>query len=83
MGPPIKKIKVERRSKCINMHRSVILDVDMGIDAAQALMLAASRSDVDILAVTCVGGTVNIEHACNNALRVLKACNREDVSIMF
>ncbi|KAK7469721.1 hypothetical protein BaRGS_00036252 [Batillaria attramentaria] len=79
--PAQKRIKLERKTRSTGQRRAIILDVDMGVDAAQALMLAASRPDVDVLAVTCVGGAVNIEHACNNALRVLKACNREDIPV--
>ena len=76
-----KRLKTERRSKggLTNQRRAVILDVDMSVDCAQGVMLAVTRPDVDILAVTCVSGVVNIEHTCNNTLRILKACNREDV----
>lgn len=81
--PPPKRIKLERRTRSVGQRHAVILDVDMGVDAGQALMLAACRPDVDVMAVTCVSGIVTIEHACNNALRVLKACNREDVSASF
>ncbi|XP_025091505.1 uncharacterized protein LOC112562441 isoform X2 [Pomacea canaliculata] len=79
--PPPKRIKLERRTRSVGQRHAVILDVDMGVDAGQALMLAACRPDVDVMAVTCVSGIVTIEHACNNALRVLKACNREDIPV--
>ena len=46
-------------------------------------MLAVCRSDLIVVAVTCVSGVVSIENACNNALRVLRACSREDVSRLF
>ena len=75
-----KRIKVERKTRSsTNQRRAIILDVDMSVDCVQGVMLAVTRPDVDIQAVTCVSGVVNIEHTCNNALRVLKACNREDV----
>ncbi|KAK7088469.1 hypothetical protein V1264_022387 [Littorina saxatilis] len=80
--PPAKRIKVERKQRnSTNQRRAIILDVDMSVDCVQGVMLAATRSDVDILAITCVSGSVNIEHTCNNALRVLKACNREDIPV--
>ena len=43
-------------------------------------MLAASRPDIELVAISCVAGRVNVLHACENALRVLKACGRDDVS---
>ncbi|XP_076105888.1 nucleoside hydrolase-like [Mytilus galloprovincialis] len=42
-------------------------------------MLALSRSDVDIFAITCVNGNVDIDNVCRNTLRVLKVCDRLDV----
>lgn len=81
-GPAMKKIKLERRSRMVtNQRQAIILDVDMSVDCTQAVMMAVTRPDVDIQAITCVGGVVNIEHTCNNALRVLKTCNREDIPV--
>ena len=79
-----KRCKQERRSFGSTARgRQVIIDGDMGIEAAQALMLAVCRSDLIVVAVTCVSGVVSIENACNNALRVLRVCSREDVSHLF
>uniref|UniRef100_A0A2C9JLM9 Uncharacterized protein n=1 Tax=Biomphalaria glabrata TaxID=6526 RepID=A0A2C9JLM9_BIOGL len=58
----------------------VILDVDTGIDDSHAIMLALAHPNVEILAITCVNGNVNVDLVCQNTLRVLKACDREDVS---
>ena len=37
----------------------LILDVDTGIDDALALLYACASPEVDLLAVTCVGGNVD------------------------
>jgi len=58
-----------------------IIDVDTGVDDAQALMLALSQSNMDILAITCVAGNTDVDQVCINTLKVLKACNRLEVSL--
>ncbi|XP_076453012.1 uncharacterized protein LOC143288424 [Babylonia areolata] len=82
-GPAVKKIKLERKGRVASssQRQAVILDVDMSVDCTQGVMLAVTRPDVDIQAITCVSGAVNIEHTCNNALRVLKTCSREDIPV--
>ncbi|XP_005093687.1 uncharacterized protein LOC101862785 [Aplysia californica] len=62
-------------------RRRMILDVDSSITAAQAIMLAASRPDIELMAINCVAGRVSVLNACENALRVLKACGREDIHV--
>ena len=58
----------------------IIIDVDPGVDDAQALMmLMARRRDVDVLAITCVAGNVELDQACYNALRVMKLLNATQV----
>lgn len=59
----------------------VILDVDTGIDDSHAIMMALAHPNVEVLAITCANGNVNVDLVCANTLRVLKACNREDVSL--
>ncbi|XP_005094986.1 uncharacterized protein C1683.06c [Aplysia californica] len=59
----------------------VILDVDTGIDDSHAIMLALAHPKVEILAITCANGNVNVDLVCENTLRVLKACNREDIPV--
>ena len=49
----------------------VILDVDTGTDDAVALMLAVLHPDVELVAVTCVGGNTPVENVVENTLRVL------------
>lgn len=65
------------------MSRKIIIDVDTGVDDAQAIMLALSRSDIEVLAITCVAGNVhvNIDQVCLNTLKVLKVCKRLDIPV--
>lgn len=60
----------------------VILDCDPGIDDALALFLAAGSSDqLDLLGVTCVAGNRPVEVTTDNACRLLKATDREDIAV--
>lgn len=61
------------------MGAKYIIDVDTGVDDAQALMLVLSRSDIEVLAITCVAGNVGIEQVCLNTLKVLAVCDRTEV----
>lgn len=60
----------------------MIIDCDAGNDDAQAIMLALSRPDIDVIGITCVTGNVRVDQVCLNVLRVLKACDRLDVSVL-
>lgn len=60
--------------------KKLILDLDIGVDDAQALMVALSDPDVQILGITCCFGNTPLENVLKNTLRVLKVCNRLDVS---
>ena len=59
-----------------------MIDVDTGVDDAQAIMLALSSPDIEVMAITCVAGNVVIDKVCRNTLKVLKICGRLDVSII-
>ncbi|CAG5124035.1 unnamed protein product [Candidula unifasciata] len=59
----------------------VILDVDTGIDDSHAIMMALAHPNVEVLAITCANGNVNVDLVCANTLRVLKACGREDIPV--
>lgn len=52
--------------------QKIIIDCDTGVDDAQAIMMALSRPDIDVIGITCVNGNVDIENVCRNTLRVLK-----------
>ncbi|XP_076452481.1 inosine-uridine preferring nucleoside hydrolase-like [Babylonia areolata] len=84
-SPPVldkRRVKQERRSyTTMSRGRQVIIDGDMGVEACQALMLALWRSDLLVVGITCTNGVVNIDRACNNALKVLTVCERDDVPV--
>ena len=48
----------------------LIIDVDMGVDDAQALMMAlCSTSGAQVVAITCVDGNTVVEQVCRNTVR--------------
>jgi inosine-uridine nucleoside N-ribohydrolase len=54
------------------MARKVILDVDPGIDDAMALCLALSNPNLDVVAVTAVGGNVAPAQATRNVQAIIE-----------
>ncbi len=63
------------------MARPVVLDVDTGVDDACALLLAARHPDLDLRAVSCVGGNAALDLVVANTLTVLDAAGRPDVPV--
>lgn len=61
------------------MKKKLLVDVDCGVDDAQAIMLALAAPNVELLGITCVHGNTTVENVCKNTLRVLQACNRLEV----
>lgn len=61
--------------------RKIIIDCDAGIDDAQAILLALSAQDVEVIAITCVAGNTPIDKVCVNVLKVLELCNRTDIPV--
>ncbi|XP_061925774.1 inosine-uridine preferring nucleoside hydrolase isoform X1 [Entelurus aequoreus] len=64
-----------------SMRKKLLVDVDCGVDDAQAIMLALVAPNVDLLGVTCVHGNTTVENVCRNTLRVLQACERLDIPV--
>ncbi|KAM4739552.1 inosine-uridine preferring nucleoside hydrolase isoform 1-T4 [Anableps anableps] len=62
-------------------NKLVIIDTDCGIDDAQAIMMALAASNVEVLAVTCVFGNTTVENVCQNVLRVLSVCERQEIPV--
>jgi inosine-uridine nucleoside N-ribohydrolase len=54
------------------MGRKVILDVDPGIDDAMALCLALSHPELEVVAVTAVGGNVSPTQATRNVQAIIE-----------
>lgn len=63
------------------MPRRLILDCDTGTDDAIAIMLAAARPELDLLAVTAVWGNHAVEHTADNSLRTLDLIGRTDIPV--
>ena len=63
------------------MTQKIIIDCDTGVDDAQAIMMAFSSPDVEVVAITCVSGNTDVDNVCRNTLRVLKVCEHREVSI--
>ncbi|KAM4699330.1 inosine-uridine preferring nucleoside hydrolase-like [Discoglossus pictus] len=59
----------------------LLVDVDCGVDDAQALMMALAAPNVEILGITCCHGNTTLENVCKNVLRVLQACNRLEIPV--
>jgi purine nucleosidase len=59
----------------------LLLDVDTGIDDALALLYACASPDVELVAVTCVGGNVNARRVAENTRAVLELVGRDDVPV--
>lgn len=58
----------------------LIIDCDAGIDDAQAIMIALSQ-EVDVLAITCTFGNVNVDQVSKNVLKTLEVCGRTDIPV--
>uniref|UniRef100_H3C5P0 Si:dkey-4e7.3 n=1 Tax=Tetraodon nigroviridis TaxID=99883 RepID=H3C5P0_TETNG len=63
------------------MKKKLLVDVDCGVDDAQAIMLALAAPNVELLGITCVHGNTTVENVCKNTLRVLQACNRLEIPV--
>ena len=59
----------------------LIIDSDPGLDDALAIGLAVARPELDLLAVTTVGGNADVQHCTDNALRLLHAYGRSDIPV--
>lgn len=59
----------------------LIIDSDPGLDDALAIGLACARPELNLLAVTTVGGNADVRHCTENALRLLHLYGRGDVPV--
>lgn len=62
-------------------NRNVVLDMDVGIDDALAIVYLAAQENVEIVAHGSVHGNCTVEDATQNALRVLELCGLDDVPV--
>ncbi len=63
------------------MALKILLDCDPGLDDALALLLAHGDPDIDLVAVTTVGGNVSLEKTTRNALELREFLGFSDVPI--
>src|SRR5215208_721464 len=59
----------------------LIIDSDPGLDDALAIGLAVARPELNLLAVTTVGGNADVRHCTSNALRLLHLYGAGDVPV--
>jgi inosine-uridine nucleoside N-ribohydrolase len=59
----------------------LIIDSDPGLDDALAIGLAVARPEIDLLAVTTVGGNADVRHCTTNALRLLNLFGAPQVPV--
>ncbi|KAL4422833.1 hypothetical protein ABPG75_009030 [Micractinium tetrahymenae] len=60
-------------------RRNIWLDCDVGVDDAQALMLALSAPEVELVGVSAVHGNVGVTQVGRNIGRILTLCGRPEV----
>ncbi|XP_077507581.1 uncharacterized protein LOC144118538 isoform X2 [Amblyomma americanum] len=65
---------------CSEEQPVLLIDTDVGVDDALALMLALS-TPCKILAITCVSGNVELPYVYSNVLRLLHLCGRLEVPV--
>jgi purine nucleosidase len=63
------------------MTRRIVLDMDVGIDDALAILYLAARDDAEIVALGAVHGNCHAHDAAANALKVLEACGHAHVPV--
>ena len=63
------------------MSRKIILDCDPGHDDAVAMLLAHANPNIELLAVTTVGGNQTLEKVTNNALSLATVYGMQDVPV--
>jgi len=59
----------------------IVIDTDMGVDDALAIMLALGSPEVELMGITTVAGNVPLEQGTRNALQVLELLGRDDIPV--
>ncbi|MFF0742896.1 nucleoside hydrolase [Streptomyces sp. NPDC004111] len=65
----------------MTIPRPLLMDCDTGVDDALALLYLALSPDVDLRAVTTVGGNTAARQAAVNSLQVLELVGRTDIPV--
>ncbi|XP_044525232.1 inosine-uridine preferring nucleoside hydrolase-like [Gracilinanus agilis] len=61
--------------------KSLVIDVDAGVDDAIALMMALEAPNVEVLGITCCFGHTSVDNVCKNVLWVLQKCNSLQIPV--
>jgi inosine-uridine nucleoside N-ribohydrolase len=64
-----------------NQGRRVIIDTDPGIDDAAAILMALGSPELRVETLTTVFGNAPVAQSTLNALRILEAADRTDISV--
>jgi len=64
------------------MMQQVIIDIDMGVDDAYALLLALMCEKLSITGITTVFGNIDVEQASLNALHVLELFKKTEIPVI-
>lgn len=64
-------------------RQALIIDCDPGVDDAVGLMLAFGSAELELLAITAVGGNVPVEKTARNARMLRQIARREDVPVFM
>lgn len=65
----------------LTRKQALIIDCDPGVDDAVGLLLGFASPELDLLAITTVGGNVPVEKTTRNARIIRQAAGREDVPV--
>lgn len=65
------------------VKQSLIIDCDPGVDDATGLLTAFASAELDLLAVTTVGGNVSAARTARNARMLRQIAGREDVPVFM
>lgn len=63
------------------MPQKLIIDTDPGVDDMVAILAALHAEDIELLALTTIGGNVPIETTTANALRILARVGRPQIPV--
>ena len=63
------------------MARMIIIDTDIGIDDAMAILLALKSPELDLVGLTTIYGNANCSQTSINALKLLELAGRNDIPV--
>jgi len=79
---PIRRSKLARCSRLLRekdrLPQKVILDMDPGVDDAVAILLAMNSPEIEVIAITAVGGNIDVDSSARNARIVLDFLRQGD-----